>query len=512
MFSLFDIAAKRAELMPDKVALEELDSGQRITYAMLNERANRFAEALQRLGIEPGERIAILCHNIAAFFEILFGCAKAGVVLVPLNWRLTPAELRPLLDDCGARLLFHDDATASLAAALLQTHPLPQYRVLPHGAAVSEGSYQALLAAGVGRTEWRDPWPVEGLWYMLYTSGTTGVPKAVLQTFGMALANAINIGQAIDLTGRDVTPNYLPLFHTAGINLHTLPTLIVGGSVKVMLKFDPSALLRLIGAGELTALLAVPAVYQAMSLHPDFERTDLHRVRAWSAGGAALSEGLLQLYARRGARICQGYGMTETGPTVFLMDEASVERKPGSIGKPQLLTRVRIVDDEGRDVATGEAGEYLIKGPNVTPGYWNRPEATREALDADGWLHTGDVGRCDEEGYYYIVDRIKDMYISGGENVYPAEVERVLLTHPAVLEAAVVGVPDERWGEAGCAYLIPKPGRQIDTAQVIAFARQSLAAYKVPKSIRVVEDFPRTPAGKVQKHHLRVQHQTVEDA
>lgn len=503
MLQTFDIAARRAELTPDKLALHELESGERVTYRELDRRANLFAEAMQRQGLQRGDRIAILCHNCAAFFEIMFGCAKAGLILVPLNWRQTKSELVPLLEDCAARLLIHDNATADLALALVEEWRTPLLSILTATEPVTPGSYQALLAEGRGDVEFPQERPADDIWYLLYTSGTTGMPKAVQQTFGMAWANYINFGQAIDLTSSDITPNYLPLFHTAGINLLTMPTLIAGGTVRIMPKFDAETLLALIDQGELTALLAVPAVYQALSLHPDFAETDFSKMRSWSSGGAPMPNDLVRLYADRGAMICQGYGMTETGPTVFLMDRENVLNKLGSIGKPHIMSRVRVVDLNGDDLPTGEAGELLIKGSNVTTGYWNRPEATAAALDQDGWLHTGDVGRVDEDGYYYIVDRIKDMYISGGENVYPAEVERLLVSHPDIMESAVVGIADDRWGEVGQAYLVAMPGRDLDLDEVYSYCRENLAAYKVPKKFCIVQDFPRTAAGKVRKHILR---------
>ncbi|MFC4353327.1 long-chain fatty acid--CoA ligase [Fodinicurvata halophila] len=501
MFQVFDFAAKRASLLPDKTAMHEVASGRSVTYRALNERAERFAAALRRRGAEPGERVAILCHNCIAFFEILFGCGKAGVILTPLNWRQTASELTPVVEDCAPRFLLHDAATAELAGKMTAGRDLP---MVPLEQTQGTESYEDLLAAEEmpswpPRVEERDP---EAPWYMLYTSGTTGTPKAVIQTFGMALANYINIAQPTNLTGADTTPCYLPLFHTAGINLHTLPTLICGGSVNVLPGFDAERLLDLIDGGELTALLAVPAVYQALSLHERFSEVDLTRVRSWSAGGAPLPDHILHTYAERGAYIQQGFGMTESGPTTFLMDAENVTRKPGSIGKPQLLVEARVVDSDGRDVADGEAGELLLRGANITPGYWNRPEETARTI-VDGWLHSGDVARRDGEGYFYLVDRIKDMFISGGENVYPAEVEATLLGHPQLLEVAVVGVPDQKWGEVGHAYLRPRPGEDIDFDSLDAYCREHLAGYRIPKRFFVVEDFPRTPAGKVQKHMLR---------
>jgi len=487
-----DLALKRAELTPGRIAFADDATGRQTSYAELNDRAARFAAALPGLGIKAGDRIAILCLNSVMFFEVLLGCAKANVILVPLNWRQPAPELRPILQDCGASLLLHDAEHAALAAELGVE------------ATLSETDYEALLA----RTQpgqFATRWAASQVWYLLYTSGTTGKPKAVIQTVGMAYANYVNVGQAIDLTGQDSTINFLPLFHTAGINLYTLPMLIAGGRVTVLRKFDIDAAMRLIANGACTLFFGVPAIYQAISLHPAFANTDFSRVRAWGCGGAPLPEPLILLFASRDVTVCNGFGMTETGPTVFLMDRAEARARVGSVGKPQILTEVRLVDEQGRDVAEGEPGEIWMRGPNITPGYFNNEAATRGALTADGWLKSGDVGRRDQDGYYFIVDRIKDMYISGGENVYPAEVETVLYRFPGVLECAVLGIADEKWGEVGCAVILPQPDAKLDAEAIRAFCRANLAAYKVPKRIEIVTEFPRTAAGKIRKHILRDQ-------
>src|SRR5581483_9811185 len=356
---------------------------------------------------------------------------------------------------------------------------------------------------GNPRTARNTAWPTDRIWYLLYTSGTTGRPKAVIQTVGMALANYVNVQQATGLGASDCTVNFLPLFHTAGINLHTLPLFLAGGTSTVLPKFEVGPLLDLIEQDRVSILFGVPAIYQALSLDPRFANAELTRVRHWGCGGAPLSETLIRTFLTKGVRVCNGMGMTETGPTVFLMDPPHAVEKIGSVGKPQLLSEVRLVDASGRDVKDGEQGELLFRGPNITPGYFNNPEATAAAIDRDGWLHSGDVGRRDADGYYYIVDRIKDMYISGGENVYPAEVEAVLTGHGAVLEAAVLGVPDERWGEVGHAVIGLRPGAACEAEEIRRFARTCLAAYKVPRHVTFVDDYPRTAAGKVQKHILR---------
>jgi fatty-acyl-CoA synthase len=494
MKTVFDFAAKRAELSPGAIAFEDAGTGRRLTFASFNDRAERGAAALEGLGLAVGDRLAILCHNSPTFFEILFACGKVGAILVPLNWRQTPAELGPILADCGARILIHDAATADLAAALGKSANL---RLIDFGV------YEKLIAEGPPARERDTAWPTDRIWYLLYTSGTTGRPKAVIQTFDMALANYVNIQQATGLGGADRTVNFLPVFHTAGINLHTLPLFLAGGTSTVLPKFEIDPLLDLIAEGRVTMLFGVPAIYQALSLHPRFAGADLTRVRHWGCGGAPLPESLIRAFLAKGVAVCNGMGMTETGPTVFLMDPGHAADRIGSVGKPQLLTQVRLVDANGRDVGESEQGELLFRGPNITPGYFSNPKATAAAIDRDGWLHSGDIGRRDADGYYYVVDRIKDMFISGGENVYPAEVEAVLTGHAAVLEAAVVGVPDERWGEVGHAVIRLRPGAACEAEEIRVFARTRLAAYKVPKHVTVVDDYPRTGAGKVQKHILR---------
>ena len=496
-----DISAKRAELTPTKVAFHDVETGRELTFADVEDRANRLANALKGLGTAPGDRIAILCLNHPDFFVVLFACLKAHLVLVPLNWRQPAAELIPVMDRAQPRVLIHDGASAATAAALTAASHLPRIGLDPKVKA--DFSLDRLIdrapngSAGWGRRRASDPW------YLLFTSGTTGQPKAVIQTFGMAWANAINIGQAIDLTSADTTINFLPLFHTGGINLYAMPVFLAGGTSHVLRKFEVDATLRLVDQGVVSAIFGVPAIYQALSLHPWFQEVDLTKVRSWACGGASLPEPLVRQFAGRGANVRNGFGMTETGPTVFLMDEASVATKTGSVGKAQILTDVRIVDELERPIEGVGTGELQIRGPGVTPGYFGDTGATRAAFADGGWLRSGDVAHRDADGYFFIVDRIKDMYISGGENVYPAEVERVLNTHPDILEAAVVSMPDQKWGEVGQAFLLPRPGRSIDLATLPVWCRKYLAPYKIPKQCLVVRDFPRTAAGKVQKHLLK---------
>ena len=487
-----DLIAKRAGLQPDSIAFEEVVTGRSLTYGELDRRAAKVATLLRDHGIGPGDRVAILCRNRIAFFEILFGCAKLGAILVPLNWRMPPAELDGLVADAEPAILFYGREDMDVPAALSRQMP----------AIALDAGYESLVAhAEPLRT--RGSWPADEVWYLLYTSGTTGKPKGVIYTYRMAFANYVNVVSGISLTANDATLNYLPLFHTAGINLHTLPTLIAGGRIVMLPQADIDAVVRVLETGRIDTFFGVPTIYQALLDHPRLARAPLHKVRHWSSGGAALSDYVAERFRDMGVRICNGMGMTETGPTAFMMPYASAWDRIGSVGKPLLLASVRIVDEEGNDVPDGELGDLLFGGPGITPGYWRNPEATAEAFTPDGWLRSGDIARREPDGFYYLGGRRKEMFISGGENVFPIEVENILASHPAVLEAAVVAAPDPQWGEVGHAFLrladgVPAPDAEAFTT----FCRAHLAPYKIPRSFTVVADFPRAESGKVQKRLL----------
>ncbi len=500
----FDWLAKQAEMRPDKIALIDAATSRSFTYAEFHLRASRFAEFLRdEWRVRPGERVALLANNSSDYFEILWGCAKAGVILVCLNWRLAVPELEQMMQDSTPVALIYDPPFAASAAALRERLGLDRLMTLaaPGQAPAGEWAYEAALAHASGRPVVMPPRGLDEVWHILYTGGTTGRSKGVLQTYGMVFYNALNMGLKIDLTSEDTTLNLLPCFHTGGLNMLTNPTFHVGGTAIIQRSFEPAETLRLLST-QTTAFFGVAAIYLFLSQHPDFERTDLSHVRSWSDGGAPIPTSLLQLYRRKGIDIRFGFGMTETGPTVFLVDPGYPDSKLGSVGKPCLHVEVRIVDAQGRDLPPGERGELLIKGPGVTPGYWRMPEFTAKTI-VDGWLHTGDVAMRDEDGYYYIVDRLKDMYISGGENVYPAEVENVIYQLPQVAETAVIGVSDEKWGEVGRALVAVKAGQTLTEAEVIEHCRANLGRYKVPRSVVFVKALPRNPAGKVVKGDLR---------
>ena len=493
MDMITDITARRAALAPDATAFHDVMTDETVSYAQLEDRAARAASLLASAGVSAGDRVVILCRNRIEFFELLFACGKLGAILVPLNWRMPASELSHLITDCDPALVLagHEDTETAREAGRGHDHAYlgldDDYAILRQTQAPHPG---------------RSGWPGDDPWYLIYTSGTTGRPKGVIQTYRMAMINYINIGQAIGLRPGDATLNFLPLFHTAGINLHTLPVLMAGGLVHVLPGFEPDAMLDLINAGTLDVFIGVPACYRGLALHPDFDKTDLTRVRHWACGGAPLADVLVQTFADHGATVCNGFGMTETGPTAFLVDEARALEKIGSVGKAQLMVEARIAGPDDAPLPAGKTGEIQFFGPGLTPGYWQRPDETAKLFTADGWLKSGDLGRFDEDGYCFIAGRIKEMYISGGENVYPAEVENILDEHPAVQESAVTGIADEQWGEVGCAHIILRVNQTADAATLQAWCRERLAAYKVPRHVIFTQDLPRTAAGKVQKHLL----------
>ena len=501
----FDWIKRHAERTPDKLALVEAHTGQQWTYAQLNERANRFASYLvETVGLQRGDRVSILAQNSAAYYEILFACGKAGIILNTLNWRLTAPELEYILNDCTPRLLIYEPEFAATVETLRAQIDCEFSLVLGDAAPEGEPTYAAALETGSPQGVAMPHLTYDDTWAIIYTSGTTGRPKGAQVTYGNFFYNAVGMGQAIDLHSADVNLNVLPTFHIGGLGLYAGPTFHAGGTVILMRAFDPAQCLQLIQDWGVTVLLLVPSIYLMLAQFKDFEHYDLSSVRSWASGGSALPPAVVQQYVDKGIIIQQGFGMTETGPTVFLIDKENAVRKAGSVGKPMLHTYVCIMDQELNVLGQEEVGELCIRGGNVTTGYWNRPEATREAL-IEGWLHSGDAAKFDAEGFYYIVDRWKDMFISGGENVYPAEVENVIYNHPAVAEVAVIGVPHPQWQEVGKAVVVVKAGQTLTEAEVIEFCQGKLARYKIPKSVAFMEALPRTAAGKVLKRELREQ-------
>jgi fatty-acyl-CoA synthase len=492
--------AQRAERSPLRPALTY--EGNTWTYGEFAARIDRLASALRAGGLQAGDRVAFLDLNHPQFFVAMFAAARIGAIFVPLNFRLAAAEIEFIVGDAGAHTLIAGPGHKALIDGVRGQLPCQRYLALDAGG----DGWESLDAASAAAPPLADPLcgTADDVAVIMYTSGTTGRPKGAMLTHGNIWWNNVNALLAIDVAADDVHLNFAPLFHIGGLNVLTIANFMKGAHVVLHRSFDPGLVIHDVPGYKVTTSFAVPAMLLMISQHPDFAAADMSTVRVIAVGGAPVPEGLLRLYDQRGIPVHQGYGLTETAPIVSFLTPEFCKDKLGSAGKPPLLTEVRLIDGQGRVLTQPQArGEVCTRGPNVMKGYWNRPEATREVLDDDGWFRTGDVGYFDADGFLFICDRVKDMVITGGENVYPAEVESVLFEHPSIAEVAVVGLPDEKWGETVVAVAALKPGRTLTLEELQAFATERLARYKVPRRLQLVEALPRNPTGKVLKYQLR---------
>ena len=469
--------ADRARTTPDRVAIDFHDRV--VTYAELDRRSDALAADLLARGLKRGDRIATLSGNSPDHVAALFACAKAGLLLAPLSWRLAPAEIAYQLDDADPAVFLVEEEHADLAdAALADANVEPERLPL-------EASNTLLQVVG---DHVRDDDPL----LLVYTSGTTGKPKGALLTHANCFWTNLAFDLATGVSGDDIVLQVLPQFHCGGWNVQPLLAWWKGATVVLERAFDPARCLQLIEEKRVTTMMGVPANYLFVSQQPAFARADLSSLRRAVVGGAPMPETLLETWEARGVEIVQGYGLTEAAPNVLCLPPEDAARKAGYAGKPYPFVDVRLA----------EADELQVRGPNVFAGYWRNADATAAAFTGDGWLRTGDVASCDDDGYYRIVGRLKDMYISGGENVYPAEVEAVLHEHPAVADAAVVGVPSDRWGETGVAFVVLEPDATASEDELVAHCRSRLARFKIPSGVRFLDALPRSGMNKVLKGEL----------
>jgi fatty-acyl-CoA synthase len=487
-------------MSPDRVAV--VHEGREWTYADLHERATRLAHALAGLGVRRGDRVAYLGPNHPALLETLFGAGQLGALFVPLNWRLAVPELAHLLRDSGAKVLVFAAEHTAAVAALTGLTDLPA--AIPVGA-----EYERLLAAA-GTDPRDEPVDPDEPFMIMYTSGTTGRPKGATLTHANLTWNAVNLLVDLDLTADEVTLVVAPMFHVAALNQTVLPTLLKGGRVVLVTGFDPQQALDLIARHRVTFVFGVPTMFQAMTRAPGWESADLSPVRSAICGGAPVPEAVIAGYLARGVTFMQGYGLTEASPGVLFLRRHQSARKAGTAGTPVFFGDVRLVQPDGTAAPHGEPGEIEVHGPQVMAGYWGLPGETAEVFSEDGWLRTGDIGVADDDGYVTIRDRTKDLIISGGENIYPAEVEDALYGHPAVAECAVIGVPDPHWGEVGRAVVVPRDGATPDPAELLGFLAGRIAKFKIPKSVVFTDVLPRTASGKLLKSELRARFTPLE--
>jgi fatty-acyl-CoA synthase len=498
-----DWLQSRARLTPHKLALVEAETGLRLTYEQFHVRAGRLAGYLQQHGIAHGDRVALLAPNSASYLELLFACAKLGAVFVPLNFRFSTPELAYVVNDCAPKLLVSFEPYASLAKDLAARAPVPL--------TLDEQGYERVVSTERDRSytpaivEEEDPWAI------IYTGGTTGQSKGVILSHRAILWNSINTVLSWGLTEHDVTPVYMPMFHTGGLNALTTPVLYAGGTVVVGRDLSPAAVLEVLEREGCTIALFVPTVYHALVSAPEFQTANFTTMHTFLSGAAPCPLSIYEAFWAKGLAFKEGYGLTEAGPNNFYIHPERAKQKIGSVGVPMFHNQIRVVDAQGQDVAHEETGEVWIHGPHLFSGYWNKPESTAEAL-VDGWLRTGDLARRDADGCHYIVGRKKDMIITGGENVYPLEVEHILEQHAAVSEVAVVGLPDAKWGEAVTAVLVLRAGATLTGEQLKEYCIGKLANYKIPKQFLFVRDLPKTSVGKIDKKaivHLSTHNETA---
>jgi fatty-acyl-CoA synthase len=502
----FDLLAKRANLTPDREALYDSTTGVRYTYAELNLRANRSANLLQeKYGVKKGDRVSILAQNNIAYVDLLFGIGKIGAIFAPLNWRLTARELTYIVNDCQPKILIVGPELFSVYNEMKDAIQV-EHVISLEGAEISGAeNYENLLAQALASEPNQPVVEDDDAYCILYTSGTTGRPKGAVLPHRQILWNAINTVISWGLSEKDVSPILTPMFHSGGLFVFLVPLLYAGGRIVMARSFDPDASLNLIVDEKCTVILGVPTLFQMWVNSPKFAETNFDHVHFFISGGAPCPPSLIEAWSKtKGVTMRQGYGLTEVGVNCFSMTDEDALRKRGSVGKPIFHSEMRLVDTDGNDVPVGETGELIIKGPHVCTGYWNNPDATAQSLK-DGWFHTGDMARMDEEGYYYIAGRFKDMIISGGENVYAAEVEAVFREHEGVADAALIGQPDEKWGEVGLMVVACKLNQTVSAEELLNFCSGRLAKYKIPKRIEFVDALPYSPYGKVMKAELRKQ-------
>jgi len=498
-----DVLGERARLSPDKTALVFVPTGERFAYRQLDERAARCARAwIEGIGLAQGDRIGILAHNRVEFLDNFFAAGKSGIVIVPLGTRLTAHELAFMMRDCGMRALVYDGAFASVVRELRSLVSIGQWVALDEPVDSSDLRYRELVGALSPAPGARASCNPESTYCLLYTSGTTGKPKGVMLSHRMIAWNAYNTATSWQLREDDVSPIFTPLYHAGGLGAFLLPIFAIGGAIVLHAGFDPTEIWHIIESERCTVVLGVPTIWKLLMEAPEFASVDLSHVRWLASGGAPLPLYIIEAFQKRGVVFRQGYGLTEVGVNCFAMSNEDSVRKKGSIGRPLMFTLAKLIDAHGLEVEAGDVGELVLKGPHVCSGYWNNADATAAALDAEGFFHTGDLARRDADGFFTIAGRKKDMFISGGVNVYPAEIEGELLLHPGVRDAAVIGVPDPTWGEVGVAFVVPRTEPGPSASELADFLAARLAKYKIPNEFIWIDSLPRTAYGKVVKGEL----------
>jgi len=493
---------RRALLTPKREAIVDNIQNERYTFEELDGRANQTARVLLDYGVQKGDRVCIYSKNRFDFLDILFACGKIGAILTPFNIRLTTPEIEYLLKKTDPSVVFYDPDLKEQFGELQPYLNRKQVVVLGNSKLNSNPDISSLMTKQSSSAVERPSLTLDDPYLIVFTGGTTGLPKGAVLSHGLVFWNSVNTITSWGLRPDDIQPLLFPLFHTGGINVLLIPFVHLGAKSIIMGDFNVEETFRVIVDEGCSLVVGVPTMFNMMAQSKIFGQANFDNIRVFISGGAPCPVAIMEKYWARGKILKMGYGLTEVGPNNFYLPEDEVKRKPSSVGFPVFHCDMKIVDDNNNIVLTGDVGELMLRGPHVFSGYWDEPEESSKTIESDGWVHTGDLAMKDEEGFYFITGRKKDMFISGGENVYPTEIEELLFKHPSILEAAVVGVPNEKWGEVGKAFIVLKEHKTLDEAEIINYLEGKLARYKIPKHYEFREELPRSAAGKILKREL----------
>lgn len=495
----FDWFEKWAVYNPFKIAFREFETGRQYSYSQFNKLGNNMAAHLcDEHGFKKGDRLAVISETCIEYMVLFAVAQKSGIILVPLNYRLSPPELDYIIDNADVKGLVYDEKFLHKVEGLETCKNTQVKFSMDDLAEINRSCMESKTASNPVKANLDADDPI----FILYTSGTTAFPKGAIYTHKMLFWNSINTELRLNITSNDVSINCAPPFHTGGWNVLVTPFIHHGAYTLLIKSFDADLILEMLDLEHATIWWAVPTMLKMMAESRVFDKVKLSRLRYFIVGGEAMPVPLIEKWHEKGVLIRQGYGLTEVGPNVTSLDHQDATRKKGSIGTLNFYYDAKLVDENAREVGPGETGELILTGPTVTPGYWKNEEETKNTI-TEGWFHTGDLMVKDKDGYYFVVDRIKNMYISGGENVYPAEVEHVIGKHPAVNAVAIVGVADEKWGETGKAFIVLNPEKEITEKEIYDYCVERLAKYKVPKHIQFMDELPQNDAGKIDRKKLK---------
>ncbi len=499
-----DWGGRRALLTPHREAFYDNMENKRYTYEDLNNRANKLARILLNYGVSKGDRVALFSSNRIECVDLFLATGKIGAILVPYNIRLSIEELEYLMKKISPSILFYEDKLETKALEINKKSNIKDFVVLSKKAGELGTPYYDLMQKASGHNIEKPILNIEDPHLILFTGGTTGLPKGAIISHRLIFWNSLNTILSWSLTPNDIQPLLFPLFHTGGWNVLLVPFYHLGAKTILMGDFNPEETIKVIEQEKCTIVIGVPTMFHMIANTPEFTSTQFSSVKIFISGGAPCPVAIMEPYWNKGKLFKMGYGLTEVGPNNFYLPEDKIKQKPTSVGLPVFHCDMKIINTKtDKVVSQGEVGELLLKGPHIFSGYWDEPEETKKTIEPDGWVHTGDLAMQDEEGFYYIVGRRKEMFISGGENVFPVEIEEILFKHPAIDLAAVIGVPDEKWGEVGKAFLTLKKGKSINKEEIQEYLLSKLAKFKVPKYYEIRDSLPTSATGKILKKDLK---------